>query len=115
MKFFVAILLTALLGHAAPLFFPWWSFAVTSFIVAVIVHQKAGLAFVSGFFGIFLLFIIHTFIIDYTNDHLLSKKVAEILKIGSNAFSVMVLSAFIGGLISSLAALSGSLARGKAR
>lgn len=115
MKFFVAILLTALLGHAAPLFFPWWSFAVTSFIVAVIVHQKAGLAFVSGFFGIFLLFIIHTFIIDYTNDHLLSKKVAEILKIGSSAFSVMLLSAFIGGLISSLAALSGSLARGKAR
>lgn len=115
MKFFVAILLTALLGHAAPLFFPWWSFALTSFIVAVIVHQKAGLAFVSGFFGIFLLFIIHTFIIDYTNDHLLSKKVAEILKIGSSAFSVMLLSAFIGGLISSLAALSGSLARGKAR
>ncbi|MBG9377921.1 hypothetical protein I5907_16895 [Panacibacter sp. DH6] len=115
MKFFVAILLTALLGHAAPLFFPWWSFAITSFVVAVVVHQKAGLAFVSGFFGVFLLFIIHTFIIDYTNDHLLSKKVAEILKIGSSAFSVMLLSAFVGGLISSLAALSGSLARGKAK
>ena len=115
MKFFVAILLTALLGHAAPLYFDWWSFAVTSFIVALVIHQKAGLAFVSGFFGIFLLFIIHTFLLDYANDHLLAKKIAEILKIGDNALPVIVLSAFIGGLISSLAALSGSLARGKAK
>src|SRR5436309_1273202 len=115
MKFFIAILLTALLGHATPLYFPWWSFAVTSFIVGLFIHQKAGLAFVSGFFGIFLLFTIHTLVLDYNNDHLLAKKVAEILKVGNSSLTVILLSAFIGGLVSAFAAMSGSFARGKAK
>jgi hypothetical protein len=115
MKFFIAILLTALLGHAAPLYFPWWSFAITSFIVGVLIHQKAGLAFVSGFFGIFLLFTIHTLVLDYMNDHILAKRVAGILKIGTSSITVILLSAFIGGLVSAFAAISGSFARGKAK
>jgi hypothetical protein len=114
MKFLIAILLTALLGHAAPLFFPWWSFAVTSFIVAIFIHQKPGKAFVSGFFGVFLLFTIHAFVLDYLNDHLLTKKVAEIFQLGKSSLAVIFVSAFIGALISGLTALSGSLIRGKA-
>ena len=115
MKFFIAILLTALLGHAAPLFFEWWSFAVTSFAVAFFIHQKSGKAFVSGFFGIFLLFTIHTLVLDYQNDHLLAKKVAEIFNLGKSSLAIILITAFINALVSGLAALSGSLARGKAK
>lgn len=114
MKFFIALLLTALLGHAAPLFFEWWSFAITSFIVAVSIHQKPGKAFVSGFFGIFLLFTLHAFVLDYLNDHLLAGKVAEIFQLGNSSLAVILISAFINALVSGLAALSGSLVRGKA-
>jgi hypothetical protein len=114
MKFFIAILLTALLGHAAPLYFPWWSFAITSFLVGIVIHQKSGKALVAGFFGIFLLFTIHTFILDYQNDHLLAKKVATILPLGGSSLAIILVTAFIGGLISGLAAISGSFARGKA-
>lgn len=114
MKFLIAILLTALLGHAAPLFFPWWSFAITSFIVAILIHQKPGIAFVSGFFGIFLLFTLHAFVLDYLNDHLLAKKVAEIFQLGKSSLAIILISAFLNALISGLAALSGSLIRGKA-
>jgi len=114
MKFFIAIVLTALLGHAAPLFFAWWSFAITSFIVAFFIHQKSGKAFVSGFFGIFLLITIHAFLLDYQNDHLLAKKVAEIFSLGKSSLAIILVSAFINALIAGLAALSGSLARGKA-
>jgi uncharacterized membrane protein YfcA len=114
MKFFIAILLTALLGHAAPLYFPWWSFAITSFLVGVVIHQKAGKALVAGFFGIFLLFTIHTFILDYQNDHLLAKKVATILPLGGSSLALILVASFLGGLISGLAAISGSFARGKA-
>src|SRR5436190_14760215 len=113
MKFFVTILLTALLGHAAPLFFPWWSFAVTSFIVAIFIHQKPGKALVSGFFGIFLLFTIHAFVLDYLNDHILAKKVAEIFQLGKSSLAVIFISAFSAALVSGLSALSGSLMRGK--
>jgi hypothetical protein len=115
MKFFIAILLTALLAHAAPLFFPWWSFAVTSFLVALLIYQKAGLAFVSGFFGVFLLFTVHTLVLDYSNEHLFAKKVALILPLGGSSLALILISAFVGGLVSAFAAMSGSFARGKGK
>jgi hypothetical protein len=115
MKFFTALLLTALLAHAAPLYFPWWSFAVTSFLVALLIYQKAGLAFVSGFFGVFLLFTVHTLVLDYSNEHLLAKKVALILPLGGSSLALILVSAFIGGLVSAFAAMSGSFARGKGK
>ena len=51
MKFLSAVILTALLAFATGLYgvMPWWSFAITSLIVAMAVHQKAGKAFLSGF------------------------------------------------------------------
>ncbi len=57
MKFITAIILTALTGFIAGIlsFSPWWGFAITSFLVALLVHQKGGKAFLSGFLGIFLL------------------------------------------------------------
>ena len=49
MKFFTAIILTALTGYIAGIlsFSPWWGFAITSLLVAVLVHQKAGKAFLT--------------------------------------------------------------------
>jgi hypothetical protein len=55
MKFLVAIVLTSLLAFISGLYLPWWGIAITSLMVAVIVHQKGGKAFLSGFLGVFLL------------------------------------------------------------
>lgn len=111
MKFITVLLLTALLGYAAPLYFPWWSFAVTSFIIALLIHQKAGKAFLAGFLGLFLLWGIHAFLLDSANDHLLSQKVAVLLPVGGSSTALILITAFIGAVVSGLAALSGSLAR----
>jgi len=110
MKFIVALLLTALCGYAAPLFLPWWSFAITSFLVAIIVHQNAGKAFAAGFAALFFLWGIQALIADSANQHLLSAKIADILKLGSS-FILLLLTAFIGGIISAMAAITGSLTR----
>jgi len=115
MKIFTAILLTALLGFAAPLYFQWWSFAVTSFIVAFFIWQKPSQAFVSGFFGLFLLWMLHASVIDTRNGHLLSAKVADIFGISGGSVTVILLSAAIGGIVSAFAALTASFARGKAK
>ena len=111
MKFIVVILLTALLGYAAPLYFSWWSFAVTSFIIAVFVHQKAWLAFITGFLGLFLLWGIMAMIIDNANDYLLSQKMATLLPLHGSVPLLIFITALTGGLVSGFAALSGSLAR----
>jgi hypothetical protein len=111
MKFITAIILTALLGYAAPLYLSWWSFAITSLVVAFVVEVTPAKAFLAGFIGLSLLWGIHAAIIDTANDHLLSQKVAYILPLNGSAIALIWITAMIGGLISGFAALTGSFAR----
>jgi hypothetical protein len=111
MKFIVVVLLTALLGYTAPLYFTWWSFAVTSFIIALFVHQKAWVAFAATFLGLFLLWAIMALMIDIANDHLLSQKIATILPLHGSSALLIFITALVGGLVSGFAGLTGSLAR----
>jgi len=113
MKFLSAVILTALLAFAAGLYgiLPWWSFAITSLVVAVTVHQKAGRAFLSGFTGLFLLWSILAFLKDSANDHLLASKVAQILPLGGSYMVLILVTGIVGGLVAGLAALTGSYIR----
>ena len=111
MKFIVAMALTALLGYAAPLYGPWWAFVLTSFIVALVVHQKPFKALIAGFAGLFLLWAVMAFYMDAENNQLLSQKVAQILPLGGSSLLLIVITALAGGLVSALAALTGSFAR----
>lgn len=117
MKFLSAVILTALLAFAAGLYgvMPWWSFAITSLIVAMAVHQKAGKAFLSGFIGLFLLWSVLAFLKDSANDHLLATKVAQILPLGGSYVVLIVVTGVIGGLVAGLAALTGSYLRQRSR
>src|SRR4051812_7090625 len=111
MKFIVVILLTALLGYAAPLYFSWWSFAVCSFVIAISIQQKPFIAFIATFLGMFLLWAIIAMIIDSANNHLLSKKIAEILPLNGSISLLIFITALVSGFISGFAGLSGSLIR----
>jgi hypothetical protein len=113
MKFIIVLLLTALLGFATPLYFAWWSFAVTSFIIAIFIHQKAFAAFAAGFLGLFLLWLFHTLIIDNANQHILSYRIAQLLPLNGSSLALILITSFIGGIISGFAALSGSFARSR--
>lgn len=115
MKFFTTIILTALLGYAATLYFSWWSFAVTSLIVATAIHQKPAKAFAAGFAALALLWGIHAAIINSANDGILSQRVANVLPLNGSSATLILITAFIGGLISGLAAITGSFARSAAR
>lgn len=111
MKFIIAILLTALLAFAESLFFPWWSIAIASFIVAIFIHQKPWKAFVCGFLGLFLLWGVQSLIIDFQNEHILSHKIATILPLGGNGLLLVLTTACIGGFVGGLGALTGSFTK----
>lgn len=111
MKFFVALILTALLAFAESLFFPWWTIAIASFIVAVFIHQKPFKAFLSGFLGLFLLWGGYSFYVDLKNEHILSQKIALILPLEGSSILLILVTAFIGGLVGGLAALTGSFTK----
>ncbi len=113
MKFISAIILTALLAFAGGLWFSWWIIAVTAFFIAIVVHQRAGKAFLSGFIGTFILWALLAMLRDIPNESLLSKKIAEVLPLGGSTFLLIIVTAFIGALVAGLGALSGSYLRSK--
>lgn len=113
MKILSAIVITAFLAYVAGLYtsLPWWAFAVTSLIVSVAIHQKPGKAFLSGFLGLFLLWAGMALLKDSANEHILSTKVSQILPLGGSYLILILVTGIVGGLVSGLAALTGSYLR----
>ena len=111
MKFLTATLLTVLLSFIAGLYMPWWSIAIISFAVAALIHQKPFNAFLSGFFALFLLWGGLAYWIDMKNNHILSQRVAELMKLGPSSITIIIVTGIIGALVAGFAALSGSFLR----
>ncbi len=111
MKFFVALLLTALLAYAGGLFFPWWIIAVAAFVVAAFIPLPPYKAFISGFLALFALWGLYTTIIDDANHHVLATRLALVLPLGGSFFALIMLTACIGGLVAGMAALTASYLR----
>ena len=117
MKYIVSILLSALLAYAVGIYgnLPWWSFAVTNFIIAFSILIKPAQSFTAGALGVGSLWAGLAFGIDISNNHILSTKVAKILPMGGS-YLVLIFATFaIGALLGGLASLTGSFLRsGKA-
>lgn len=110
MKFLVALLLTLMLAFIAGLFLPWWSIALVAFLVATLVIQGPGRAFLAGFFALFMLWGVLAWWIDIKNESILSMKIAELLGVGQPSLLVL-LTAVVAALVGGLAAMSGSYFR----
>jgi hypothetical protein len=111
MKFLLATLLTATLSFIAGLYTPWWSIAIVAFLVALLIKQKIGLAFLSAFAGIFLLWGGLALLIDIKNKSILSHKMAQIFPLNGSSFLLVMVTAFVGALVAGFAAMSGSSLR----
>lgn len=100
MKSFVIILLTALLAWLASLTIAWWMIAVVPFLIAVVLKQKPGKAFVSGMLSIALLWTALIMRADIDNEYLLSSRMAQLFSLGHAAFILVniILGALVGGL-----------------
>jgi hypothetical protein len=112
MKFLIATILTALLSFIAGIYISlWWSFAFIALLVALLVHQRAGKAFLAGFLGLFILWFVLTLWVDSANGGVLSGKIALLLPLGGSKWALIIITALIAGLIAGFAAMSGSFLR----
>lgn len=111
MRLILSILLIAALGFLAGKFLPWWSIAMVSFLVALLIPQTISKSFLSGLFGIFILWGIVALWIDIKNNSVLSHKVSELFKLGGSSFLLIFVTALIGGLVGGFAAMAGSSLR----
>ena len=111
MKFFVAIIITALLAFICGLFLPWWGIAIAAFIVALVINQSGGRSFLSGFIALLILWMGIALWIDSNNNSVLSKKIAMVLPLGGNTLLLILITSIVGGLVAGLAALTASFLR----
>lgn len=111
MRFFLNTLLIFLFSFIAGLYLPWWSVAIVAFLVSLVIPQRIGYGFLSGFLGVFLLWLILAIWIDTKNDSVLSEKIASLFPLGGSSIFLILLSAFVGALVGGFAAMAGSSLR----
>lgn len=111
MKFFISTINIAVISFIAGLYLPWWSIALISFIIALLIHQRPLASFFSGFSGIFVLWMTIASFINAANNSILANRIGEMLGIGQNPALLIFTTAFIGGLVGGFSALSASYLR----
>ena len=111
MKFITSVALTILLSFVACLYFPWWSVAITAFIVAAFIPQAPLASFLSGFIALFLLWGILSFWISLSNNHILAHRVSLLIFKTDNPILLIAVTAFMGALVAGFASLTGTYLR----
>ncbi len=109
MKFFLSILLSALLAYACALYLPWWSIALATFTVALIIVQNPLASFLAGFVSLFLLWLFLAVRINALNDGILATRISMIMGFGPSTFTLVLITSVIGAVTGGLGALTGTL------
>lgn len=111
MKVLTAIILIMILSFAACLVLPWWSIALCSVITVLFIPLKPLYSFLAGFSSLFLLWLILSWWISSSNNHILAHRVSLLILKTDSPFLLIIFTAFIGGIVAGLAALSASFLR----
>lgn len=107
----IQILLIAVLSLLAQLLLPWWSLAIVAFLVCFWRGSSAGKAFLYGFTGVSLVWLIYSLSIHLQTDGVFTGRMSELLfKMNSAAIPLLV-TVVLGGLVGGMAGLSGFLIR----
>jgi hypothetical protein len=111
MKFFTAFLLIGLISFVGCIYFPWWSIAIVSFIVGVLIPQKPLWSFLSAFLSLFILWFAITYWISIKNEYVLAHKISLLILKKDSPEILMLLTALMGALVAGFGSLSGALLR----
>lgn len=111
MKFLTNFLIIGLISFIGCIYFPWWSIAIVSFIVGLLIPQKPFWSFLSAFLSLFILWFGLTFWINYKNGDILAHKISMLIIKKDAPILLMLMTALIGAMVSGFSSLSGSLLR----
>ena len=113
MKLLTAIILIALGSAVAEYFLPWWTIAIVAFVVSLAVDLRPGKAFLSGFLGIAVFWLIAALVRDIPNVHILSSEMA-VLFFKTPAYGMFIfVTVLAGALVGGVAAWSAAYFRPK--
>ncbi len=110
MRFILSIILIAFIASFVEYFLPWWSIAIVAFIVSFAMAQKPAVSFLAGFLGIALFWLCAVLFIDWSNNHILSGKLAFVFKLPNYGMFIFI-TILVGGIIGGFAAWAAALLR----
>ena len=111
MKFFITIIVTALLSLAACLYLPWYAIAPAAAIVALVIPQKPWHAFGAGFIALFIAWAGLAAYISFKNEQVLAHKISLLILQVDSPFLLIFATGLIGGLVAGFAAIAASYIR----
>lgn len=101
------VLLIALLSLLAQLVLPWWSIALVAFTFCFGRPLGSGRAFLYSFLGVGLVWLGYSLLQHAQSGGILTSRMAEVLKLTSNATYLLILTPLLGGLVAGVAGLAG--------
>ncbi|GAB3778506.1 hypothetical protein GCM10028818_27550 [Spirosoma horti] len=103
----IEFILIAIVSLLAQLVLPWWSLAIVAFIICFWRSPGGGWAFLSGFVGIALVWLVYATIIHTRTDGVFTGRMSELLFKTNASVLPLLVTALVGGLVGGLAGLSG--------
>lgn len=109
------ITLIALLSLVAQLVLPWWSLTIVAFAVCFWRSSGPGRAFLYGFTGAGLVWLLYTLLIQFQTDGVFIGRMSELLFKTNTPVLPALVTALLGGLVGGLAGLSGYMVKQASR
>src|SRR4030095_6373350 len=102
----ILFLLIAILSFLAQLLLPWWSMMIVSFLLALFLGRKGGQAFLAGFFGCGIVWLMMALFIQLATGDLLTNRIADLFTLPSPML-LFIVTFFVAAIAGGMAALTG--------
>ncbi len=90
MRFVFLVLLTAILTYFALMTMPWWIPMLISFVLILVFPVRSWQAFLATGIGAAVCYFFIAFRTDQANEHLLSRKMADLFQLPSYSFMIII-------------------------
>ncbi|MDA0194302.1 MAG: hypothetical protein O2887_04435 [Bacteroidetes bacterium] len=111
MKVIFKMLLTVAFAYMGLMIMPWWILVLIAFVISAAIPTNDFGAFLAGFLGVGLLWLVIAWKIDIKTNSVLSAKIALIIPVGGDTTALVILSGVIGAVVGGFSSLSGNLFR----
>ena len=107
--FWILLLCGAFLTIPMQLFGPWWVIVPFGCMLGFLFRDKVAMPFLAGFLALLFQWNVVAYLLDASNNSILSQRIAVLLSLPGGSNSVILLTGILGGLLMGSAQLSGSL------
>lgn len=103
-NFIVTMVLIVILSMVLP----WWHIMLAGILTGYLIPLKKFKVFLIPFLAVFILWMLHTFWLSYSNDFILANKIAVLLPLNGNPYMLILVTAIIGGLAAGISGVFGN-------